>query len=269
MGRADFLKRPWCWERLTTVGEGDDRRWDGWMASLTQWTWVWATFGHWWWTGNPGVLQYMGSQRVRQNWATELNWRVPGQLSPRLNKIPVLHVKQTAVIWNQGCNLLTDCWWYQFESSDYKLESQIPTFEISLMVCMETFSNWDSRYVMSCNFPVLFMSGCWSKSTQFVNKFFGSETNVKTFCKTPTFILVSSLIPEILCIPEILGFHTSRLVEGLPWRLTSKESTCNVDWSLDPWVQSLGEEDPQKEEMATHYSILAWENPWTDEPGRL
>ena len=67
------LKRPWCWERLK-AGEGDDRGWDGWMASLTQWIWVWVNSGSWWWTGRPGVLQSMGSQRVRHNWATELNW---------------------------------------------------------------------------------------------------------------------------------------------------------------------------------------------------
>ena len=51
-----------------------DRGWDGWMASLTQWTWVWVNSGSWCWTGRPGVLQSVGSQRVRHNWATELNW---------------------------------------------------------------------------------------------------------------------------------------------------------------------------------------------------
>ena len=63
-------KRPWCWERLRAETEGDDRGWDGWMVSLTQWTWVWVSSGSWWWTGKPGVLQSM----VRHNWATELNW---------------------------------------------------------------------------------------------------------------------------------------------------------------------------------------------------
>ena len=65
-------KRPWCWERLKAGGEGDDRRWDGWMASPTRWTWVWASSGSCWWTGKPGVLQSMGLQRVGQDWATEL-----------------------------------------------------------------------------------------------------------------------------------------------------------------------------------------------------
>ena len=65
------LKRPWCWERLNVWGEGDDRGWDGWMALLTQWTWAWVKPGSWWWTGKPGMLQSMGSHRVRHDW---LNW---------------------------------------------------------------------------------------------------------------------------------------------------------------------------------------------------
>ena len=66
-------RRPWCWERLKAGGEGDDRGWDGCMASPTRWTWVWVSSGTWWWTGRPGVLPSMGSQRVRHDWATELN----------------------------------------------------------------------------------------------------------------------------------------------------------------------------------------------------
>ena len=65
-------KRPWCWERLRAGGEGDDRGREGWMASLTGCTWVWASSRSWWWTGKPGMLQSMGSQRVRHNWVTEL-----------------------------------------------------------------------------------------------------------------------------------------------------------------------------------------------------
>ena len=61
------------WEGLGAGGEGDDRGWDGWMASLTRWMWVWVNSGSWWWTGRPGVLRFIGSQRVGHNWATELN----------------------------------------------------------------------------------------------------------------------------------------------------------------------------------------------------
>ena len=67
-------KRPWCWEGLGAGGEGDDRGWDGWMASLTRWMWVWVNSGSWWWTGRPGVLRFMGSQRVRHDWVTDLIW---------------------------------------------------------------------------------------------------------------------------------------------------------------------------------------------------
>ena len=62
------------WERLKARGEGNDRGWDGWMASPSQWTWVWVSSGSWWWTGRPGVLQFMGSQGVGHDWVTEQNW---------------------------------------------------------------------------------------------------------------------------------------------------------------------------------------------------
>ena len=63
-------KRPRWWERLKAGEEGDDQRWAGWMVSPTQWTWVWASSWSWWWTGNPGVLQSMGSQ----SWTQLSNW---------------------------------------------------------------------------------------------------------------------------------------------------------------------------------------------------
>ena len=68
------LKRPWCWERLGAGAEGDDRGWDHWMASPTRGKWVWVDSGSWWWTGRPGLLQFVGSQRIGHDWATELNW---------------------------------------------------------------------------------------------------------------------------------------------------------------------------------------------------
>ena len=83
-------KRPWCWERLKAGREGDDRGWDVWMASLARWTWVWASSRSWWWIGKPGVLQSMGSQRVRHNWVTELN------PSPSL--------------WKKGADLEAESW---------------------------------------------------------------------------------------------------------------------------------------------------------------
>ena len=67
-------KRLWCWEGLGAGGEGDNRGWNGWMASPTGWTWVWVSSGSWWWTGKTGVLQSMGLQRVELDWVTELIW---------------------------------------------------------------------------------------------------------------------------------------------------------------------------------------------------
>ena len=72
--KLTYWKRPWCWEELGAGGEGDNRGWDGWMASPMQCTWVWVNSGSWWWTGRPGMLWLMGSQRVGHDWVTELNW---------------------------------------------------------------------------------------------------------------------------------------------------------------------------------------------------
>ena len=79
-------KRHWCWERLKAGGEGDNRGWDCWTASQTQWTWIWVGSGSWWWIGNPGMLQSMGSQRVGHDWGTELKWtKLNWQLEFALN----------------------------------------------------------------------------------------------------------------------------------------------------------------------------------------
>ena len=71
--RTDSLEKTLMLGQIEGRKRRDDRGWDGWMASPTQWTWVWASSGSWWWTGKPGVLQSMGSQRVRHGWVTELN----------------------------------------------------------------------------------------------------------------------------------------------------------------------------------------------------
>ena len=74
MGRTESLQKTLKLGKIEARREGANRRWDGWMASLTWWTWVWVSSGSWCWTGKPGMLQFMGSQRVGHNWATELNW---------------------------------------------------------------------------------------------------------------------------------------------------------------------------------------------------
>ena len=93
--------KDWCWEGLGAGGKGKDRGWDGWMASLTRWMWVSVNSGSWWWTGRPGVLQFMGLQRVGHNWATELKWTEYLITEPRMlngNKIVSL-IKRFEKTW--------------------------------------------------------------------------------------------------------------------------------------------------------------------------
>ena len=75
MQRADSLEKTWCWERLRAGGEVDYRGWDDWMASLIQWTWIWASSESWWWTGKPNMLQSIRSQRVRHT-----EWQIQNEL---------------------------------------------------------------------------------------------------------------------------------------------------------------------------------------------
>ena len=92
-------KRLWCWEGLGAGGEGDNRKWDGWMASPTRWMWVWVNSRCWWWTGRPGVLQFIGLQRVGHDWVSELNWNYGGGNEDNgdlLQKIP-------SIYWNSPC----------------------------------------------------------------------------------------------------------------------------------------------------------------------
>ena len=94
------LKRPWFWERLRTEGEGNDRGQDGWMASLTRWTWVWVNSGNWWWPGRPGVLRFMASLRVGHDWATELNWTVYTWPTKKpINILAIVDIMQMANEW--------------------------------------------------------------------------------------------------------------------------------------------------------------------------
>ena len=82
MRRADTLEKTLMLGKIEGRRRGDDRGWDGWMASATRWTWVWVNSGSWWWTGRPGMLHSMGSQRVGHNWATALKTNSRSRYSP-------------------------------------------------------------------------------------------------------------------------------------------------------------------------------------------
>ena len=98
------LKRSWCWKRLKAGGKGDDREWDGWIASPTQWTWVWVNSRRWWWTGRPGMLQSMGLQRVGHDWVTEMTELL------YLFSIPIYLINTNLVIWNSTIFNLLHLW---------------------------------------------------------------------------------------------------------------------------------------------------------------
>ena len=108
-------KRPWCWERLKTGREWDNRGWDGWMASPTRWTRVWVGSRSWWWTGRPGMLQSMGLQRVGHNWVTELN--CPLISRNHYNWFEIIILKCTICFeFYEGCRILYSAFWVLFQT---------------------------------------------------------------------------------------------------------------------------------------------------------
>jgi len=124
-------KRLWCWKGLGARGEGDDRGWDGWMASLTRWTWVWVNSGSWWWTGRPGVLWFMGLQGVSRTWLSDwsdLIWLSLTQITmpPKLNSGEAkgrtwgLQKIESNSFWSTiSVARKSDTWWgYWFKNSD-------------------------------------------------------------------------------------------------------------------------------------------------------
>ena len=119
-------KRLWCCEGLGAGGEGDDRGWDGWMASPTPWTWVWVNSRSGWWTGRPGVLQFMGSQTVGHDWATELN------LSS--NNLSHLWLKITRIYLTvlEAKSLKSRCWGNSLAVQWWELHASIAGGRVSI-----------------------------------------------------------------------------------------------------------------------------------------
>ena len=111
MWRADSSKRPWCWGRFKARGEEDDRGWDGWMVSLTQWTWVGASSGRWGWTEKPGVLQSMGLQRVGCDWVAEQQ-KQHSKWHLATNLLDSLSMETSNASWKRGND--ADCYWLSF-----------------------------------------------------------------------------------------------------------------------------------------------------------
>ena len=133
-------KRPWCWERLKVGGEGDDRGWDDWMASPTQGTWVWASSGSWWWTGRPGMLQSMGSQRVGRDWAAELKWT------------------------NETIGLARKFFWLLSKNKRHNFLSHQELYWTAYSLCFPTFCHFLGNFIISSSQS--FLSFWTKKSSQ-------------------------------------------------------------------------------------------------------
>ena len=104
------LKRPWCWKRLRAGGEGDDGGWDRWMASQTQWIWVWVDSGSWWWTGRPAEVHRVAKSRTRMSDWTELNWGPFMLLQTALLNYFILFNEKLVSKWAYLCERLIPSW---------------------------------------------------------------------------------------------------------------------------------------------------------------
>ena len=123
-------KRPWCWERVKAGGERDNRGWDGWMASPTQWTWIWASSRRWQRTGETGVLQSMGSQGVGQDLGAEQQWSVKSvklhtTLQPLVAGYVISRISVLLGIKEQGQASLLHFGWTRFPHMFLSLKLQI------------------------------------------------------------------------------------------------------------------------------------------------
>ena len=141
MRRADSLEKTLMLGKMRTGGVGDDRGWDGWTASPTQWTWVWVDSGSWWWTGRPGVLQSMGSQRVGYDWATELNWTELKSLDSSLRAISSLWRDLTRNPSDLSLRRITLAALWRMDCKQSRVEAK-KSREKAVADQMETDGNW-------------------------------------------------------------------------------------------------------------------------------
>ena len=136
MQRADSLERPWCWERLKAGGEGDDRGWDGWMASPTQWTWVWASSRSWWLTGKPGMLQSMGHKDSDMKWVTELKEKInqPRILCPP--KMSFSNEDEIKTFSDEEKSFIRKTEWKWFQGGSWNIRNQDRTIEMENIIAL-------------------------------------------------------------------------------------------------------------------------------------
>ena len=170
------------------------------MASLTQWTWVWVNSGSWWWTGRPGVLWFMGSQRVGHNWTTELNW-IPNYIANRLNQSWAWTWVLNWVLFPEHCIIFTFqdfsayTWGFCLCTGKYSqtLEQTGPSIvsaKVFLnLLAMQHFSPWEINK--------------HAKSQKFILWFLYPGTNCSLY--------------KTICHPYFPGFHFPGFSSPVPW----------------------------------------------------
>ena len=181
---------------LGAGGEGDDRGWDGWMASLTQWAWVWVNSGSWWWwTGRPGVLWFIGSQRVGHDWATELNW------TSLLTAVKPFTVENCGKFLWKNCGKFFKRWEYQTTlPASWEICLQVKKQQLRLDMEQWTGSKLENEYIKDVY--------CHPACSTYMQS---------TSCKMPGWMkhMLESRLPGKVSITQICRWHHPY---GSKWR---------------------------------------------------
>ena len=227
MWRVDSLEKTDAGRDLGAEGEGDDRGWDGWMALLTRWMWVWVISGSWWWTGRPVVLGFMGSQRVGHDWATELNWSL--------------------VLWWESIDLLDLNWhrsYWNYNGHSYLVSYfSFALYHAQLLSCMGLFCN-----PLDCSLPGSSVHGILQvKILEWVASFFS---------RGPSRPKDQTCVYCAWCIGRWVLYHCATWVAPEKNWIVA-QMVKNQPAKQETWVRSFGQTDPLEKEMATHSSNLA------------
>ena len=233
MWRVDSLERTLMMGRIVDRRKGDDGGWDGWMASPTQWTWVWVNSGRWWWTGRPGMLRFNGWQRISHNWVNDLIW----------SDLTCIQISQEA-----GHEV-----WYAHLFKNFPPfvvihTAKVNTAEIDIFMELSSFFDdpTDVGYLISGSSSFSkFSLNIWKFTVHILLKP-GLENFEHYF---------TSVQDECNCV----------VVWDFPGGSDGKASVCNAG----DLVSIPGQEDILEKEMAIHSSTIAWKIPWTEEPGGL
>ena len=189
------LKRPRCWERLKAGGVGADRGWDDWMASLTQWTWVWVSSGSWWWTGRACMLQSIGSQRVGHDQGIELNWTdLPNSLFPSI----LLHLLIRIILEERALPSFSFIWLFNY-LYQHRLVTFILFCSITIIILLLKLSQIGHLLPVSFQYICIifwaFLTLFWHhKMVQVYLWIFFTCPGISLFSKKPWFLLLDNVI---------------------------------------------------------------------------